>query len=51
MPSASARVLVMVRVWPWLVAPLMVTLPVGASLAGVMLTIVVPVASSEPPGP
>ena len=32
MPSMSARVLEAVRVWPWVAVPVMVTLPVGASL-------------------
>ena len=31
-PSISARVLAAVRVWPWMAVPVMVTLPVGASL-------------------
>ena len=31
-PSASAMVFAAVRVWPWVVVPLMVTEPVGSSL-------------------
>ena len=32
MPSTSARVLEAVRVWPCVVVPVMVTVPVGRSL-------------------
>ena len=32
MPSTSAKVLAAVSVWPCVAVPLMVTLPVGASL-------------------
>ena len=50
-PSASARVLAAVRVWPCLATPVMVTLPVGASLTAVMLTVVLPVTLRVPPAP
>ena len=37
MPSASARVLLAVSVWPCVAVPLMLTLPVGASFTAAMV--------------
>ena len=51
MPSASASVLPAVSVWPCAAVPLMVTVPVGASLTAVMLMVAVSEAVRFPPAP
>ena len=50
-PSASARVFAAVKVWPWVVVPLMVTEPVGASLILAMVDVSLELTVSAVPSP